>query len=90
MNLEWKEYCFSIVNIVEIIIKQKNHSLAMSLLDLSIAVEYNAASSSHRLRVMFDNVTAFSINVNHIRKILRRIHMQVNHYLFQKYYILHQ
>ena len=63
--------------------KEKNHSLAMSLLDLSTAVEYNVASSSHRFRIMLDNVTAFSINVNHIRKILQHIQTEINHYLFQ-------
>jgi len=44
--------------------------LSIAFADLSIDVEHKAAISSHRLRVIPDNVTVFSTNVNQMRRSL--------------------
>ena len=51
---------------------KNDYSFFIAFVDLSIEVDDNAAISSHRLRVIADNVTVFSKNVNQIRKSLKQ------------------
>jgi len=66
MNCSLRSFLFNIKN---------SHNLSIVFVDFSTDVEYKAAISSHRLRVIFDNVTVFSRNVN---QILRSLYIHIN------------